>query len=236
MPQTYPGGSRTLDRQHVGALEQIGPCSWRPRSPRRRPSPASLFCPHTSTFMPRPLPPAATSAPMWAEPEVASVEPRNGCDSVQGHCPRALRSASSATCGARRRSAPGSVRPGPPASCSRRSKPECRARSQAAKSIILRIASDQRDELELRQPLAAARARTQLARGSTPPRRRPSGDRQAHRDRARARDSASTSWWRDQREARKLIDHVLVVVGDDDFHRMEIPTLQLSFRGEPSNP
>ena len=47
--------------------------------------------------MPSPRPPSATSCPIWPSPKIPSVEPRSRCDNVQGHSPRFMRSASSAT-------------------------------------------------------------------------------------------------------------------------------------------
>ena len=47
--------------------------------------------------MPNPRPPSATSCPMAPSPKMPSVDPRSRCDSVHGHSPRFMRSASSAT-------------------------------------------------------------------------------------------------------------------------------------------
>ena len=47
--------------------------------------------------MPNPRPPSATNRPMAPSPKMPSVDPRRRCDSVQGHSPRFMRSASSAT-------------------------------------------------------------------------------------------------------------------------------------------
>src|SRR4029079_17281989 len=48
-------------------------------------------------FMPNPRPPSATNCPMAPSPEIPSLDPRRGCDSVHGHSARFIRSASSAT-------------------------------------------------------------------------------------------------------------------------------------------
>ena len=86
----------------------------------------------------------------------------------------------------------------------------------------VRVAADQRDQLELRQPLQ------QRARELDP-----LADRHHHVGILQPLDQLVEIARRlaialhvvvaDQREARKLIDHVLVVVGNDDFHRVGFP-------------
>ena len=101
----------------------------------------------------------------------------------------------------------------------------------------VRVAADQRDQLELRQPLQ------QRARELDP-----LADRHHHVGVLQPLDQLIEIARRlaialhvvvaDQREARKLIDHVLVVVGNDDFHR-EIPGFictRLVCHARPSRP
>ena len=147
-----------------------------------------------------------------------SVEPRIRCDSVQGHLPRAH------PLGLERDVAAGGddQRQGQLGRRHRRVALAGRDRDAefggGGEIDHLRVPADQRKQLELRQPLQ------QLTREFDP-----LADRHHHVgilqpidelvEIARRLAIALHVVVADQREARELIDHVLVVVGDDDFHR-----------------
>ena len=182
--------------------------------------------------MPSPLPPSATSAPIWPSPKMPSVEPRIRCDSVQGHLPLPHPLGLERDVAARG----DDQRQGQLGRRHRRVADAGRDRDaefgRGGEIEHVRVAADQRDQLQLRQPLQ------QRTREFDP-----LADRHHHVgilqpidelvEIARRLAIALHVVVADQREARKLIDHVLVVVGDDDFHRVGFQfgsSTQKSFR------
>ena len=154
---------------------------------------------------------------MAPSPKMPSVDPRSRCDRVHGHSPRRMRSASSATL--RREAminASGELsrRDRGIALAGRDRNPELGAGS---KVDHLGISADERDELELGKPFEqSARKLHSFA------------DRDNHLGIAQPLDScieiarrlaiANDIVMADQRKAFKLIDHVLIIIRNDDFH------------------
>ena len=151
-----------------------------------------------------------------------SVEPRIRCDSVQGHSPAPHPLGLERDVAARG----DDQRQGQLGRRHRRVAVAGRDRNAelggGGEIDHVRVAADQRDQLELGQPLQ------QRARELDP-----LADRHHHVGVLQPLDELVEIARRlaialhvvvaDQREARKLIDHVLVVVGDDDFHRVGFP-------------
>src|SRR5262252_8746274 len=177
------------------------------------------FRPQTRTSIPSPRPPCATNCPMAPRPKMPSVDPRSRCDSVQGHSPRFMRSASSATL---RRDATINASASSAGATGELLLPVATAIPSSVQVDHLGIAANERDELELRQPFEQRAGKF---------------DALAYRDDdvgiAKAFDELGQIARRltiaydvvmaDQRKTLELIDHVLIVIGNDDFHEAHPP-------------
>src|SRR5262249_30410949 len=128
-------------------------CSRRSHIPRRPLAPRRIFDPRPGHPFRARGRPARPTAPMAPRPKMPSVDPRSRCDSVQGHSPRFMRSASSATLRRARRHDQCKRELGRPnpriALAGRDPDPELGAGGEVDH---LGIAADERNELELRQP------------------------------------------------------------------------------------
>ena len=168
--------------------------------------------------MPNPRPPSATNCPMAPSPKMPSVDPRSRCDSVHGHSPRFMRSASSATL---RREATIKASASSAGASGELLLPAVTGMPsavQAAKSIACELRPTSAINLSFGSCSSSARensTRSLIDTTTSASRRRSTS---AVRSRCRL-PIAGDVVMVDQRETRELIDHVLVVVGNDNLHR-----------------